>query len=649
MPKPKAPKTVKPQATKKGDWQDFELHPDVMRRLIFNQGTSLTQAVMELVMNAMDASATRIEFETRTAPCGRLLSLVARDNGRGFDHTQAPEVFRVLGLPHTEAEDRSRSTLFGQFRMGRGQMAQFGVVTWRSGVHCFLVDVQKQGLRFQHTISATPELGCSVELKMYTSFETNEAELKTSVETAGHYLDLAASWNGVPMNIAPPQDTKDWTAITDDFYYREDASNYLQVYNQGVFVERTWRAGLASGGLLVSRKPLAVNMSRNSWLPHVCPVYKQLQKHLTVREEAMPTPAQVCMERVVTPADLREQISRLKQLYAQVDASKMPTRRRYAYLKKFTRALCIPLLDGTIISPEQLARDLGSSSSYAVNGRYANDYCLYLWTQDHAKTRTHAEQLREQRLVFPIDGQALIEAGLLTEELSFRRDKLGCLEGALRKFLDDDTLEACSDNKAARYGFVAPENLAGIAQTQLEGKRLLRDDELPEAQRNWLQAVEPLARYYRRRGLAGEAQALGDNAERLRHDHLSSGHHLRIRVGYSADQNVLAWTDGLTYIAFQQSFVKKYGALWNSDIWHMVWSVYVHELAHARRGGDGHDLQFYRTFHDLVMNRASAGIGCEQAHQAFLKDWSKEGFAELPVKLTAAAKKKLKALVSPSA
>ncbi len=581
---------------------------------------------MEMLMNACDASATRVEFQTKTDKEGRLLNLTVRDNGRGFDPDRAAEVFGILGLPHTEAEDSTRNTLFGQFRMGRGQMLQYGVVTWLSGNHRFDVDVQQYGLQFQHTLAKAPTLGCSVSLDLYAGHNLRTDAIKAEVETAGHYLDMAVLWDGEPMAIAAPAHSpEDWTITTPDFYFQQNGKHSLEVYNQGVYVGRTYCQGLS--GVFVSRTPLAVNMSRNAWLTDTCPVFKKLRKAANAHFAVTLDKAKLCLSEVRTASDLRLQLTLIRQAWEQLMHSKLTKEQRGTIRDVLAKAPCIPLLDGIIVSPDQLMTRVAGSSFHA-HAPYSDSACLFVVTDTrggHKSERTLAEQVYASGFVLPIDGQALLDAGILDAQSGARRDAYDMLCSQVVRL---------SGTAAGKRTCVCidSDRLRAIAQEEQEGKRLIPRTELLPEFTQWLQLLEYM-RYRTNRSLPYAAD----------YDHQLVPH-MALRIGHTDDGNVQAWTDGKTFVAFNQKFVREHGALWDPHIWMAVWLVYVHELAHAKRGGEGHDLAFYQVFHDLALKRVAHGYDPITAQDRALKWWARDDFPALPARLQPATKRKLKAL-----
>jgi len=92
---------------------------DVIKR----QAGSLLKAVLEGVMNAIDAGATKCEIPTSST------KVIIRDNGCGFQTAeQVKEWFGKWGAVHVATEAKQ----FGQFRMGRGQMFAYGRNVWHS-------------------------------------------------------------------------------------------------------------------------------------------------------------------------------------------------------------------------------------------------------------------------------------------------------------------------------------------------------------------------------------------------------------------------------------------------------------------------------------------------------------------------------------
>jgi len=90
----------------------FQMNEKLLIDTIKRQAGTLAKAILEGVMNAVDAKAT----ECRIALSETDLEVV--DNGKGMSADEVRRLFEVFGAPHTPEEGK----VYGTFRMGRGQL-----------------------------------------------------------------------------------------------------------------------------------------------------------------------------------------------------------------------------------------------------------------------------------------------------------------------------------------------------------------------------------------------------------------------------------------------------------------------------------------------------------------------------------------------
>lgn len=250
---------------------DFTMDPNLLVSVIKSQAGTLSKAILEGVMNSLDAGASRVDVSLDT----RGFSI--RDNGRGFaDEEEIRQWFGRFGTPHQTGD-----AMYGRFRMGRGQMMSFASTRWTSNRFCMEVDLERDGLTYHLSMLDEPVRGCLVEGTLYEELRdwqlrSTLAELKKYVA----YTPRPVYVNGQLYGDTPRR-LKTWTFEDDDAYYRVmPDSQELTVYNQGVFVEDmgTWRIG--AGGIVVSKKPLEVNFARNSVMENRCEVWKRISHKL---------------------------------------------------------------------------------------------------------------------------------------------------------------------------------------------------------------------------------------------------------------------------------------------------------------------------------------------------------------------------------
>ena len=250
---------------------EFTMDPQLLVSVIKAQAGSLSKALLEGVMNSIDAAATRVDLSL-TADRFTIV-----DNGKGFSSKEEIlQWFGRFGTPHAEGD-----AIYGRFRMGRGQLMAFAATTWKSGYFEMAVDIENKGMGYDLNPREEKLRGCVVEGNLYAPLSEHElldtlAELKQFVAYA-----LKPVYVNSELYGAPASRLKTWTAEDDDAYYRlSQEQDELLVYNQGVFVERmsSWKTGL--GGVIVSKGPLVVNFARNAVLDRQCSRWTRISRKL---------------------------------------------------------------------------------------------------------------------------------------------------------------------------------------------------------------------------------------------------------------------------------------------------------------------------------------------------------------------------------
>ena len=106
---------------------------NLLRDVISKQTGSLDKAIKELFQNSFDAGATRVDVVIKSK------TLSFKDNGCGMSKEEIHKYFRVFGA--TQKRDDSQKT--GTFGMGRGQIFNFGYITWKTKNFEMRVDIKK--------------------------------------------------------------------------------------------------------------------------------------------------------------------------------------------------------------------------------------------------------------------------------------------------------------------------------------------------------------------------------------------------------------------------------------------------------------------------------------------------------------------------
>lgn len=424
--KPKS-KTAAPAA----ETRRFQMHPRLLLDVIQRQAGSLTKAILEGVMNSVDAGATACTVQV--APTW----VTIEDNGQGMtDRAVIEKFFETFGQPHEEAERKT----YGTFRMGRGQMFAFGANTWRTGPFEMKVDVQAQGLDYQLLTHPGEAAGCRIEIALYR--ELRPSEVADTVRTLKEWVKYApgiVTVNGEQANVDPEKEK--WDHVTDLAYVRlQRTGGVLSVYNLGVHTLDLPAYRLGSGGTVVSRRQLKVNFARND-IQSDCPVWQTVLPFL--REK---TDEKVVRRATLTDAERQRLADRLVQGEAVPDAHK---------LKLFT----------TVAGRQCSAREV-EDKAHEYGGRLT--VC--------ERGNLIGDKLHQRKAAFVLAGETLERFGLRAAELPAWVNKL--------------SIPPRWPSHKPAYTLVPFEELAATVNEQFD---VLPDDELTVAEAAWLDLARRLA------------------------------------------------------------------------------------------------------------------------------------------------------------
>ena len=245
------------------------MHKHMAFDVIQRQAGTLTKAIMEGVMNSVDAGSSTCTV-TATAT-----EVVISDDGCGVTSRQAvDDCLLQLGRPHTDAEKK----VYGRFRMGRGQMWAFGRNTWRTGPFQLIFDIREKALDVDIQEDLKPAVGCRITIELYEPLnEMALHALKTELQRGVTYCPVPVLFNGERLSTDPL--TAKWTHQTPEARIRLDETAQLRLYNLGVFVTSFEADRFGSGGAITTNVPLDVNYARNDVMSG-CPVWKAIQQTL---------------------------------------------------------------------------------------------------------------------------------------------------------------------------------------------------------------------------------------------------------------------------------------------------------------------------------------------------------------------------------
>lgn len=274
----------------------FGMHSNLLMHVIQRQAGTLAKAILEGVMNSVDAGSTRCEMTLDSE------ALTICDDGRGFaDMTEIEECFEQFGTPHQEGD-----ATYGQFRLGRGQLFCFGANTWRSRTFRMDVDIQENGLDYALATDAGHVEGCEISVRLYDRLVPSDLHrIMQEVREFVLYTPIPVTMNGEQINKNPLDE--EWDFETEDAWYRlKSTGNTLAVYNLGVLAEKVNSWGLGSAGIVVSKRQLKLNMARNQ-IDSKCAIWRRIKEKVKAesRDSAQDTKKRLTdAERAMLATDL---------------------------------------------------------------------------------------------------------------------------------------------------------------------------------------------------------------------------------------------------------------------------------------------------------------------------------------------------------
>ena len=246
----------------------FSVHPQMIFSLIRAQAGTLGKAVLENLMNSIDASATRVTVDIDRD------RVVITDNGHGFRSVEEiGECFDVFGFPHEEGK-----RIYGQFGIGRAQLWAFSSAVWRTNSFAMDVDIKNRGLDYQLLENQPQVDGLTIESKFYRAMSTQDILVFTQeLKELAQFAQIPVILNGEQINSDPA--TMKWDFETDDAYIKLTDKSQLAVYNLGVLVRQYASQQVGSGGIVVTKPGvgLSLNMARNDILVAECKVWARIK------------------------------------------------------------------------------------------------------------------------------------------------------------------------------------------------------------------------------------------------------------------------------------------------------------------------------------------------------------------------------------
>ncbi|USL59040.1 ATP-binding protein [Pantoea ananatis] len=543
----------------------FELDLEIIHHIIYSQAGSVAKALIELIMNSVDAGAGAVILDI--TPEG----FTCCDDGHGFaSHDDVKRYFGRFGTPHREGD-----ATYGRFRLGRGQIMAHARTVWRSQRWQMEVDTRVMGYEYELTEPGEIQEGCAISGDWYEPLSTQERmSCIQEVRDLVRYTPVTVSVNGTVITRKP--ELEKWDAEDDSAWYRVREDGAVFIYNQGVLVRDDPGHHWGVGGLIVSKKALALNVSRTEILRKSCTVWKQVATKF---------------------GELAQAFSDNTGSHRKTEARREKTARALLagegdLQKLFNGEEVITLLPGKQhVTFEHFLRKCWQS-------RYSED--------------KHSFTLAEVADDVP-RGELIARAGIATVVHPVTLTRFGCHS-------QDDFMECMSrvrDNLLAFREQLSPDGRWGhhfsrelqlidfdtLSAQFINHMQMVSETALDkETRRAWTALRFCLAQYAR----------LCAGGEMWSTTRARGGVRLQIFLGESTSAD--AWTDGETYIAYNIDIVRQLrtDALRTAS---RLFSLTEHEVAHEGDSLDcGHDEGFYQRFHDI-------STACAAHRQHFMHVW----------------------------
>lgn len=540
----------------------FELDPAIIHHIIHSQAGSIGKAIIELIMNSVDAGAKTVTVSMSKD------GFTCRDDGAGFaTREDVIRYFGRFGTPHQEGD-----ATYGRFRLGRGQIMAHASTVWRSRDRQMTVDTRAMGYSYDlDDLSADASVpGCEIVGHWYEPLTDTELLSATQeIRDLVRYTPVSVDLNGRVITRDPRAEK--WDHEDEFAWYRVKVDGAVSIYNQGVLVRHDAPQQWGAGGLIVSKKAIGLNVSRTEILRKTCPVWKPIAKQFgaMAREisaklgEHRKTEAR----REKAAHDLLAGDENLLKIFGREEVITLLPGKRHLSLFNFLElnsrmhdgqvsivesAFDVP--KGEAIARAKIAQVVDPSTLARFQCHSAEDFRDVIDRILQTVNAVWSETPQQQRYDHRIWGLERIK---------------------VPDFIDFGTL---------REAFVERATIVS-EKTALDR----------ETRRMWIALRWCIEQYA---GLCSGGRKSRNGGDRL----WSSEHWKHILLGES--NTMEAWTDGETYIAFNVDVIKRL----KSDpikTAGYLFSLAEHEVAHQGDSIDcGHDEAFYQRYHDISIAMA---------------------------------------------
>lgn len=622
--------------TTNGENRSFRMHPALLWSVIQSQAGTPEKALLEAIMNAVDAGATFCEVSIDEK------GYLVRDDGRGFQsRTEIEEFFETFGTPHKEGD-----ATYGKFRMGRGQLFAFSTTVWRSGAFSMAVDIKNRGLSYDLQSDLESTLGCTIAGTWYERVDLAEViRIAHDLSQLAQWMQISILVNGKKINKAPAE--QEWSMETDDAYIATKSAGGLAVYNLGALVRIYPPHQFGLSGTIVSKNRLQVNFARNDILLSECQVWKRIRRELD----------KMCGK-----------LTKKKTLY---------DFERDAIAHRFARGE-IPYAE---VSSIGLVKDVSGNKRSLRELANAEKLCV----APDQKDWTIGERVMNQKLAFVLNSQTLHRFNVETpqelvnllklrtnisdadsrriESLQKVKEDLRCqldsMREADRKISVDnnDEYRALADEQNEVYlrierikddypyrdtfDLIKVVELADVSAHISDRYELLEESSLSPHQKAMLKALQQASEAIVRKINIRRYKSLSkDEKQAIRMQRYGTKPSYEIaqrRVIVGKSDVAEAWTDGESFIAVDIEVIS--AVLKGNRSVSALAALMTHEYCHVEPdiGGHVHSPDFYELFHEYMCDE----WGMELVRYFLLKGYAK-GIAELGKKPNAILAREIK-------
>lgn len=239
--------------------RDFKATEGLLHDVMRKQSGVIEKAWLEALMNSVDAGATEFDLDATSNVT------TITDNGDSMSKSDVSKYFENFGLK----DDDIHTKQFGKFRMGRGQIFNFGVNVWRARENYMVVGLDDEAVRVSlsdctatddesiidhsdddYTVNTsgigyvlldaeTHDEGMSIHVNHYNPIEhlsKTVDEFKDLARYVSWLHDIDVTVNGDSVDHEPEVIEETDTA----WFVESDSSfsNYSPVYNKGAYVDQ---------------------------------------------------------------------------------------------------------------------------------------------------------------------------------------------------------------------------------------------------------------------------------------------------------------------------------------------------------------------------------------------------------------------------